>query len=255
MPKYSVVKIYTDGGARGNPGSAAIGIVVCDQNDGVIKSFSEFIGWATNNQAEYRALIRGMEIAANYTDSELDCILDSELVVRQMTGEYRIKNEEMRKLAEIALEKSKRFRKVLYTNRPRMTGHLAEADRLVNETLDNMRRPSQPPVDPGITKEVEIGVRRNGGHEDKTPEEHKALLSETGISEQEDREWHKAHGLSEEDTRGRRTVDPFEVGGAFLEFCVMQGWLIKEGKGRTAKYFVTDEGEKELRVFGIDASH
>ncbi len=249
-----MVKIYTDGGARGNPGPAAIGIVVCDQDDGVIKSFGEFIGWATNNEAEYRALIRGMEIAANYTDTELDCILDSELVVRQMTGKYRIKKEELRKLAEIALERSKRFRTAHYTYRPRMTGHLAEADSLVNETLDNMRRPSQPPVDPGITKEVEIGVRRNDGQEDMTPEEHRAFLTEMGFSEQEDRDWHRTHGLSQDDTRGRRTVDPFEVGGAFLEFCVMQGWLIKEGKGRTARYFVTDKGEKELRVFGIDAS-
>lgn len=234
MARHTIVRIYTDGGARGNPGPAAIGIVVSDRDDKVIKEFGEYIGRATNNQAEYRALVRGLEIAANYTDSEVVCISDSELVVRQMTGEYRIKNEEMRSLAEIVKEKSRSFRKVRYLNQPRMTGHLARADGLVNETLDGLRRPRQPPVNPGITKEAEVGVSREPSGE-----------KGEGLG---------THGPLREGARAREQVDPSAIGAAFLEFCVMRGWLVREGKGRSARYCVTEEGMRELRAFGIDLS-
>lgn len=273
MPRHPAIRIYTDGGARGNPGPAAIGIVVCDSDDSVIKEFGEYIGKATNNQAEYRALIRGLEIAANYTSDEVVCVSDSELVVRQMAGKYRIRNEEMRKLAEDVTEKSRSFRSVRYLNQPRMTGHLARADALVNETLDNIRRPPEPPVNPGITKEAEVGISKtqNGGtplsgedvkdgmdetrhveHGEMTPEEHKAFLERMGISQEEDEEWHRTHEPAGQDARGGEPVNPMQIGGAFLEFCVMQGWLKKEGVGRTARYYVTEEGKKELRAFGID---
>jgi len=275
MPRHPAIKIYTDGGARGNPGPAAIGIVVCDMDDAVIKEFGEYIGKATNNQAEYRALIRGLEIAANYTGDEVVCILDSELVVRQMAGKYRIRNEEMRKLAEVVTEKKRSFRNVHYLNQPRMTGHLARADELVNKTLDNLRRPPEPPVSPGITKEAEVGVSnvqndetpRDGenmmdnGHEmqheehgEMTPEEHRAFLERMGISQEEDEEWHRTHEPAGQDAQGGEPVNPFQIGVAFLEFCVMQGWLKKEGVGKTARYYVTEEGKKELRAFGIDLS-
>jgi ribonuclease HI len=208
-----MVRIYTDGGARGNPGPAAIGVVVCDQDDVVIKPFSEYIGRATNNEAEYRALIRGLEIAAKYADGEIICTLDSELVVRQMTGEYRVKEPRMRRLAEEASQMAGRFTKVEFVNLPRMTGHLALADRLVNETLDGARGASIDEVlRASITKEVEIGS-----------------LPDAGAGQ----------------------VDPSAISLMFLEHCMRQGWIVKRGSGRGVKYHVTETGRKELRKLGI----
>jgi ribonuclease HI len=213
IPKHPIVRIYTDGGARGNPGPAAIGVVVCDQDDVIIKPFSEYIGRATNNEAEYRALIRGLEIAAKYADGEIICTLDSELVVRQMTGEYRVKEPRMRRLAEEANQMAGRFTKVEFVNLPRMTGHLALADRLVNETLDGARGASiDEMLRASITKEVEIGSMPDAG---------------------------------------AGQVDPSAIGLMFLEHCMRQGWIVKKGSGRGVKYHVTETGRKELGKLGI----
>ena len=81
--------IYTDGASRGNPGPAGIGIVICDESGKVVKQYEEFIGNATNNFAEYRALIKALELASNFPVSEIDCFSDSELMVKQLIGEYR----------------------------------------------------------------------------------------------------------------------------------------------------------------------
>ena len=213
LAKLPLVRLYTDGGARGNPGPAAIGIVVCDGDDRIIKEFPEYIGRATNNQAEYRALIRGLDVASNYTDGAVVCTLDSELVVRQMTGRYRAKNAEMAKLAEQTRRMAGRFKSVDYVNLPRMTGHLANADRQVNAVLDEvMKHPIDDTLRASITKRVEIG---------------------------------RAEGPEEDD------IDPQAIGGAFLEFCVTQGWVVRKGSGGAAKCYVTEVGRKELRAFGI----
>jgi len=87
-----------------------------------------------------------------------------------------------------------------------------------------------------------------------TSEEHKAFLEKMGISQEEDEEWHRTHEPAGQDAQGGEPVNPSQIGGAFLEFCVMQGWLKKEGVGRTARYYITEEGRKELRAFGIDLS-
>jgi len=213
VPKHSIIRIYTDGGARGNPGPAAIGVVVCDQDDVIIKPFSEYIGRATNNEAEYRALVRGLEIAAKYTDGEVICTLDSELVVRQMTGEYRVKEPRMQRLALEANKIAGRFGKVKFVSLPRMTGHLALADRLVNETLDGARGASiDEMLRASITKKVEIGSMPDAGVEQ---------------------------------------VDPSAISLMFLEHCIRQGWIVKKGSGRGTKYHVTETGRKELRKLGI----
>ena len=135
MP-FSTIKLYTDGGARGNPGPAAIGIVICDDKDNIIEEFSDFIGIATNNEAEYSALIKGLNLAAKYSREELICYLDSELLVRQMTGEYKVKNERLRKLYNNVRDLEGEFRAVTYKHMRRMSGHLARADKLLNVSLD-----------------------------------------------------------------------------------------------------------------------
>lgn len=103
----------------------------------------------------------------------------------------------------------------------------------------------------GMTKEV-----HKRWHKEKykmTPETHKALLKKMGISEEEDKEWHKTHKISQVIAReqGERPVNPFAIGGGFLAYCVKQGWLIQEGKRRSAKYYITKQGEEELKKFGI----
>ncbi len=124
----------TDGGARGNPGPAAYGYVLETEDGHVLAAHGEAIGVATNNVAEYRALLAGLEKAAEVGVSELDVVSDSELLVKQMTGEYRVKNEALRGLWTRAVVLAKRFDEVRYTAVRREHNELA--DRLVNEALD-----------------------------------------------------------------------------------------------------------------------
>jgi hypothetical protein len=86
-----------------------------------------------------------------------------------------------------------------------------------------------------------------------TPEQHEVLMKRMGISKEEDEKWHKTHEISTKEAckAERKPVNPFAVGGGFLADCVGQGWLVQEGKGRNAKYYVTNEGKKELRKFDI----
>jgi ribonuclease H / adenosylcobalamin/alpha-ribazole phosphatase len=127
-------RLSTDGGARGNPGPAAYGYVLEADDGNVLAARGEAIGRATNNVAEYRALLAGMEKAAELGVDELEVVSDSELLVRQMQGKYRVKNAALRTLWEDANELERRFRRVRYTAVRRAHNELA--DRLVNEALD-----------------------------------------------------------------------------------------------------------------------
>ena len=86
-----------------------------------------------------------------------------------------------------------------------------------------------------------------------SPGEHDALIRKMGITEDQDREWHEKHGVPQPvpSDRDRKSVNPFAIGGGFLDYCVTQGWLVREGKGRSARYYVTRKGEEELPKFGI----
>ena len=128
-------KLSTDGGARGNPGPAAYGYVLEADDGTVLAAHGERIGIATNNVAEYRALIAGLEKAAELQIGELEVISDSELLVKQMTGEYRVKNETLRELSLEASRLARRVGKVTYRAVRREQNELA--DRLVNEALDS----------------------------------------------------------------------------------------------------------------------
>jgi ribonuclease H / adenosylcobalamin/alpha-ribazole phosphatase len=127
-------KLSTDGGARGNPGPAAFAYVLEGDDGTVLAAHGETIGVATNNVAEYRGLIAGLEKARELGVQQLDVISDSELMVKQMLGEYRVKNEALRELSLRAGRLAREIGSVTYTAVRREHNELA--DRLVNEALD-----------------------------------------------------------------------------------------------------------------------
>ena len=127
-------KLSTDGGARGNPGPAAYGYVLEAEDGTVLDARGETIGVATNNVAEYRALIAGLEKAVELSIDELEVISDSELLVKQMQGEYRVKNEALRELNDEANFLEKKLGRVRYKAVRREHNELP--DKLVNDALD-----------------------------------------------------------------------------------------------------------------------
>ena len=126
--------LHTDGGSRGNPGPAAFAYVLEADDGTLLAAHGETIGVATNNVAEYRALVAGLARAAEVGIDELEVVSDSELLVKQMRGEYRVKNEALRELQEEAARLARRVGRVRYTAVRREHNELA--DRLVNEALD-----------------------------------------------------------------------------------------------------------------------
>jgi len=127
--------LFTDGGARGNPGPAAYAYVLEAADGTVLDARGETIGIATNNVAEYRALVAGLSRAAAAGVSELEVVSDSELLVKQMRGEYRVKNRALQALFLEASELAREVGKVSY--RAVRREHNELADRLVNEALDS----------------------------------------------------------------------------------------------------------------------
>jgi ribonuclease HI len=126
--------LHVDGGARGNPGPAAIGVVVSDERGEPLEEVAERIGHATNNVAEYRALLRGLERARALGATEVEIIGDSELVARQLTGAYKVKHPAMRPLYEQAIAALRQFAGWSIRTVPRAEN--ARADELVNAALD-----------------------------------------------------------------------------------------------------------------------
>ncbi len=127
-------RLSTDGGARGNPGPAAYGYVLEAEDGTVLAAHGERIGVATNNVAEYSALVAGLQKAAELGIDELEVVSDSELLVNQMRGSYKVKNEALKELWRDAMRLATAFDKVTYSAVRREHNELA--DRLVNEALD-----------------------------------------------------------------------------------------------------------------------
>jgi ribonuclease HI len=130
------MKLYinSDGGARGNPGPAAAGIVIKDEKGKIIVEFGEYLGEQTNNFAEYSALIAGLKRARTLGATEVECVLDSELVAKQMRGEYRVREPNLQKLFVQAYNAASAFKKTVYRHTLRHNN--TEADRIVNKILD-----------------------------------------------------------------------------------------------------------------------
>ncbi|MFH1583316.1 MAG: ribonuclease HI family protein [Candidatus Falkowbacteria bacterium] len=131
---YEKLKLYTDGGARGNPGPAGIGAVILDKQGEVIEEISKYIGEATNNQAEYKALIAGLTKAKELGAKEVEVFLDSELVIKQLNREYRVKDKQLASLFVQVYNISLGFKKIIFKHIFREKNELA--DKLVNQALD-----------------------------------------------------------------------------------------------------------------------
>jgi ribonuclease HI len=127
--------VNVDGGARGNPGPAAIGVVVRNDAGAIVEAVGETIGRTTNNVAEYRALLRGIELASAHGADEVELIGDSELIVRQIEGRYEVKHADMKELHAQAKEMLSGFDD--WSIRHVKRAQNADADKLVNEALDN----------------------------------------------------------------------------------------------------------------------
>jgi ribonuclease HI len=128
------VTVHVDGGARGNPGPAAAAAVVTAPDGSVLAEAGEYIGEATNNVAEYRALLLGLSLARELGAREVDVVNDSELVARQIGGQYKVKHAGLRPLWQQAVEELRSFDRWSVRNVPRAAN--ARADELVNEALD-----------------------------------------------------------------------------------------------------------------------
>jgi len=137
-------RLFTDGGARGNPGPAAYGYVIEAEDGHVLAAHGEAIGIATNNVAEYRALVAGLEKALELGLEALEVVSDSELLVKQMRGEYKVKNKALQALSLEASALAGRLDRVRYTAVRREHNELA--DRLVNDALDAGKRQERTPV-------------------------------------------------------------------------------------------------------------
>ncbi len=127
--------IYTDGGARGNPGPAAIGIIIFHGKE-IIKQYKKCIGFGTNNQAEYTALLKAIELAKEFGAEELEVYSDSELMIRQLHGKYKVKNKKLQELFQKVKEKETEFAAVHYKHVLRTNPGIVLADELVNKALD-----------------------------------------------------------------------------------------------------------------------
>ena len=136
--------IYTDGGSRGNPGPAAVGVLFCNEKDQIIKKYSEYLGEATNNEAEYRAVIFALKKVKQLfgkkkvRDLEIEINSDSELLVSQLRGLYKILEPRIGELFLKVWNLKIDFKNVIFNLIPR--GRNKTADKLVNEALDNQTK-------------------------------------------------------------------------------------------------------------------
>lgn len=136
MKKYEKLIIYSDGGARGNPGPAGIGVVILDEQKKVVGQISKYIGEATNNQAEYQALVMALQKAKQLGAKELEIFLDSELLVKQLNHQYRVKDKDLALLFVKVYNAVLGFHKVIFKHIRREFN--IQADKLVNKAIDKM---------------------------------------------------------------------------------------------------------------------
>lgn len=129
-----VFSLHTDGGARGNPGPAGIGVVLKAPDGRIVEEVARGIGWATNNVAEYEGLLEGLRCAARHGAKKLSVHMDSVLVVQQMKGAFKVKHPGLKPLHEMARELVKQFDQVVFKAIPREQN--TEADTLMNEGID-----------------------------------------------------------------------------------------------------------------------
>ncbi len=132
------LKIYTDGGSRGNPGPAAFALLIYDPKGKLLESHSEYIGETTNNVAEYRGILKALKMARKHGSGEVLCIMDSELAAMQLSGKYKIKKPHLMELFGLVKKEERHFRSVTYAHVRRDDRRISLADRMLNRTLDRV---------------------------------------------------------------------------------------------------------------------
>jgi ribonuclease HI len=133
------LRVYSDGASRGNPGISAIAFVIMTEDGRLLARYSKYVGIRTSNQAEYHALISALESASTFTDGEVTCYLDSELVVKQLIGEYQVRSPKLRTLWLEVQELKQKFQTIDFQNVPRTDQLIEQVDRLANQALDRVR--------------------------------------------------------------------------------------------------------------------
>jgi ribonuclease HI len=138
MPRITKVLIVTDGASRRNPGPAAIGFGIYDENWDLLEERAEYIGDATNNEAEYRALIEALDCATRHCRGDIEHFSDSELLVKQLNGQYKVKAQNLKPLIEKIFTEKQYFNSVVHRHLPRGNAKIQRIDNLVNQKLDEI---------------------------------------------------------------------------------------------------------------------
>jgi ribonuclease HI len=133
-----VIRIYSDGASRGNPGLSAIAFLILSEEETVLMRSAKYVGVRTNNQAEYEALISALEAASTLHRKAVICYLDSELVTKQLNGQYRVRNAQLKILWSTVQELAQRFHNILITHVARTNRYIQEVDQLANRVLDTV---------------------------------------------------------------------------------------------------------------------
>ncbi len=134
-----MIRIFTDGASRGNPGPSASAFIILDQRNQVLKQDSKYLGIGTNNQAEYNALISALEAALDFKQ-DVECYSDSNLLVNQMNGQWRVKHPNMKPLWKKAVGLKEQFEKINFSHVPRTNKYIKKVDELANIKLDETKK-------------------------------------------------------------------------------------------------------------------
>jgi ribonuclease HI len=137
MTNQDALTCYTDGASRGNPGPAAYAFLILSE-DTILAERSEYIGVTTNNVAEYRGVIAALTLAAQYTSRTVNLYSDSELVIKQINGQYRVRKEHLAGLHQSVMDLARNFEKVHFFTVPRENVYIQKVDGLCNRTLDSV---------------------------------------------------------------------------------------------------------------------
>jgi ribonuclease HI len=132
--------IYSDGASRGNPGVSAAAFMILDEDGNVLRRRAKYLGIKTNNQAEYEALALALNAAAQITNQTVTCKLDSELVVKHLNGEYRVKDPKLKELWLEVQRLKRKFKRVTFTQTARTNKHIQEVDSAANHILDQIAK-------------------------------------------------------------------------------------------------------------------
>ena len=230
------LKVYSDGGARGNPGPAAVAFVALNEQGEIVKADSRFIGVRTNNQAEYEALLMALQFAVEVDVEEVICHLDSELVAKQLNGQYSVKDHELQQLWRKVGQLKGCFRKISFVNVPREHPQIQVADELVNETLDQETR--NPKTNGLIASPPLIATK----DEVKTMFVHTSIR--TSNMERSMDFYSKFLGLK---LQSRREIKQTNAEIAFLQDPEHKGCILELTLYRNQKQFV--QPEYEIRLF------